>query len=290
MKTPTRIIVVLLVMLAVGQATARAQAGWDSVAAILRTPALDANGYQRFNLPRADLTVRIGDVTVAAALASGAWVGFAGPPDDADMMGDLVLVASELAPVQAQLSRDGIEATAIHNHLAGEVPTLTYLHVHAHGPASAIAGGLARAVALTGTPLPVAAGPAPAVLIDTARVFAALGVRGRGRGAVAQIAPVRISDTVRLDGRTLVPALAYASPVNIQQVSADRYVATGDFAVTAVGVQPVLHALAGAGITATALHSHLVGEAPKVSYIHFWADGTPERVLGGLRAALDVAR
>ena len=72
-------------------------AAWDSVGRILGTAPTSAAGYIRYNLPRRDLTVRIADVTVAPALALGAWAGFSGEPNDATMMGDLVLTAAELA-------------------------------------------------------------------------------------------------------------------------------------------------------------------------------------------------
>ena len=37
-------------------------------------------------------------------------------------------------------------------------------------------------------------------------------------------------------------------------------------------VLPALGALTAHGITATALHSHLIGEQPRIYYMHFWAD------------------
>jgi hypothetical protein len=77
-------------------------------------------------MPRRDLTVRIGDVTVSPALALGAWAGFSGTPD-ATMMGDLVVTAEELKPVLAELTRQRVDVTAIHNHLVGESPTITYV-------------------------------------------------------------------------------------------------------------------------------------------------------------------
>src|SRR5204863_7307570 len=61
-------------------------AAWDSVSRILGTAPTSAAGYIRYNLPRPDLTVRIGDVTVAPSLALGARAGFSGAPHDATMM------------------------------------------------------------------------------------------------------------------------------------------------------------------------------------------------------------
>jgi hypothetical protein len=282
----------LLATLAV--APARAQnptpPAWDSVAAILQTTTTATGGYYRYNLPRADLTVRIGDVTVATALAAGAWAGFSGTPSDATMMGDLVLLATEVRPVQAELLRQGIAVMAVHNHLVGEEPKLTYLHYHAEGPATDLARRLSAVVSLTGTPRPVAAQAPVPLTIDTPMVFGALGRSGRARGAVAQVTLILVPDSVTMHGRVVVPAMGYGTPVNVQAVSATRAVATGDFSVPARAVGPVTRALIQRGITITALHSHLVGESPVVSYIHFWADGPLADVLAGLRAAADAAR
>jgi hypothetical protein len=134
-----------------------------------------------------------------------------------------------------------------------------------------------------------AAAPQP-LTIDTALVFNTLGLHGRAQGAVAQVSVVLVPGTVTLHGRTVTPALGYGTPINIQMVSVDRAVATGDFTIPAAKVAPVFEALTSHGITATALHSHLVGEEPKLYYMHFWADASLADVLRGLRAALDAAR
>lgn len=263
---------------------------WDSVAAILKTPAVPSAGYVRFNLPRRDLTVRLDGVTLATPLATGAWAGFAGTARDAEAMGDLVLTAQELKPVLAELAKQRIEVTAIHNHLVGEEPRLIYVHFHASGAPAELASRLDTAIALTATPRSITAAPAPPVTIDTALIFQELGQSGRAAGAVAQLSFDLVRSRVRWMRKTLVPALAYGTPINIQMVNPGRTVATGDFALLAAQVPRVLGAFAASGITAEALHTHMVGESPAVYFIHFWADGTLRDVLHGLKAALDAAR
>src|SRR5205823_3273136 len=199
-------------------------AAWDSVGRILGTTPASAAGYIRYNLPRRDLTVRIGDVTVAPALALGAWAGFSGEPNDATMMGDLVLTAAELGPVLAELAHQRIGVTAIHNHIVGEQPEIIYVHILGQGNALDLATRLDRALTKTGTPRPVAAAPPVPLMIDTAVVFQALGRRGTARGNVAQMSFILVSGTVTMGGRTMTPALAYGSPVNIQMVTPSRAV------------------------------------------------------------------
>ena len=233
---------------------------WDSVGRILQTTAAMSPGYVRYGLPRSDLHVTVGDLPVPVPLALGAWAGFSGTGDSALVMGDLVLTAAELAPVLEALDRERIDVTAVHNHLVGETPTVTYVHFHGVGAATELARRLEKVLRLTGTPFPIPPPSPSEPVIDTALVFSTLGVRGRANGPVAQMSPVLVRDTVRLHGIPLPAALAYASPVNIAQVTPGRFVATGDFALLAGQVGPVTHALATHGITTTALHSHLIGE------------------------------
>lgn len=265
-------------------------AAWDSVGRILQSPPVARGGYVRFDFPRRDVTLRVRDVVVSPSLALGAWAGFQGAPDNATMMGDLVLTSAELEPVLATLARQGLAVTAIHNHLAGESPHIAYVHFHGEGDARQLASRLDTVLRRTAAPRPVTpSSPRPATF-DTAMVFRAMGASGRSNGNVAQLSFILVPGGVTMHGESVDPALAYGSPVNIQFVDSSRAVATGDFAVLERGVDPVLDALAANGITATAVHSHLVGEEPRIYYIHFWADGRAADVLRGLRAAVDAGR
>jgi len=265
-------------------------AAWDSVAAILQTKDAFASGYHRFNLPRRDITLHLGDVTLAPELAQGAWAGFSDDPGLSMLMGDLVLTPVELGPVLAELASQQLDVTAIHNHLVGEEPRLAYVHFGGHGKAVDLARRLDRVLAHTATPRPVAVAPAAPLTIDTSLVFLGLGRSGRAHGSVAQVSFILVPGVVTMDGMPVTPALGYASPVNIQAVDVNRAVATGDFAVTGKQVGPMVRALAAHGITATALHTHMIGESPTIYFMHFWADGPLVKVLEGLRAAVDAAK
>jgi hypothetical protein len=271
-------------------AQARPDSSWREVSGILQGSPVDAGGYVRYNFPRKDLSVRVGDVGIPAGFALTSWVGFDGNAANATAMGDLVVTATELGPVLAELARQHVAVTAIHNHLIGESPQVLYVHFHADGPTTGTAWALSAALGRTAVPRPASpAAPAP-VTIDTSRVFSALGVHGRANGAMAQVGILLVGGGVAMDGHELLGALAYGSPVNILQVAADRFVATGDFAVVADRLQPLLEALAANDITATAVHTHLVGENPKVYFVHFWGDAPLEPLLRGLRAAVAAGR
>lgn len=261
------------------------------VGRILQSPPTVAAGYTRYNFPRRDITLNVGELTLAPAMASGAWLGFSGPPAMTTVMGDLILLPNELTPVQAELHAQGIEISAIHNHLAGAAPQLTYVHVHAMGNAVELARKFDAVMKHTASPRPVppAAAPVPAT-IDSAMVATALGMAGKVNGAVMQFTPLLVTGAVTMGGIPVVPSQGYGTPINIQMVSVDRYVATGDFSILGDRVNAVIAALATGGIAATAMHGHLVEESPRVYYIHFWADGKPRDVLAGLRAAIEAGK
>src|SRR5437762_13615515 len=173
-------------------------AAWDSVGRILGTAPTSAAGYIRYNLPRRDLTVRIGDVTVVPALALGAWAGFSGEPNDATMMGDLVLTAAELGPVLAELAHQHIGVSAIHNHVVGEEPDIIYVHILGQGNALELATRLDRALTKTRTPRPVAAAPPVPLTIDATAVFQPQRRHGTARGTIPQVWLVPVSGTLTM--------------------------------------------------------------------------------------------
>ena len=76
----------------------------------------------------------------------------------------------------------------------------------------------------------------------------------------------------------------------MQFVSADRALATGDFVLLGDRVNPVAKTLTDGGIRVTALHSHMLDESPRLFFMHFWADGSPDTVCATLRKALDAAK
>ena len=98
----------------------RAAAGetdWSAVdTALGRSAAVSANVH-RYGLPRSDLKVTVDGVALKPTFALGGWLAFMPMGDKAIMMGDLVLTESEINPVMSKLLAEGVEVTAVHNHL-----------------------------------------------------------------------------------------------------------------------------------------------------------------------------
>jgi uncharacterized protein DUF1259 len=170
---------------AIAQTVSGAQ--WSSVEdALGRQGAVQPGGVIKFSFPRSDLSVTVGRVTIKPALALGSWVAFKqGINGEAMVMGDLVLTENEIEGVRQELQRGGVEQTALHNHLLGEIPRVMYMHISAHGDAARIAKTIRGALALSKTPLgPSAAAVSSATDLDTAAISRALGVHGKLNGTV----------------------------------------------------------------------------------------------------------
>ena len=76
----------------------------------------------RYGFPRTDLQVTLDGVTIKPALALGGWAAFKPMHGGAMVMGDLVLLETEINPVMAKLIENGLEITAVHNHLLRAAP------------------------------------------------------------------------------------------------------------------------------------------------------------------------
>src|SRR6266496_1587413 len=114
----------------------------------------------KISMPRMDLSVTIKGVKVKPGLALGSWIAFKEDGGKAVMDGDLVLTEDEVGPVFQKLRKEGIEVTALHNHLIGETPRVMFLHVAGKGDAGRMAKQIKEALSLTATPIEASAGKA----------------------------------------------------------------------------------------------------------------------------------
>ena len=241
----------------------------------------------RIGLPRTDLKVIADGEPIKAGLALGSWMAFKRTGDHAMVMGDLVLLESEINPVLSKLEDNGIEISAIHNHLLNEQPRVMYIHYMGHGDEQKLARAMKDALALSATPMgaPPAASPA-ASTFDWSKVQEALGTKGNERGGVLQFGVPRKEKIKTADGTEVPAFMGTATAINFQPTSKGVAI-TGDFALTANEVNPVVRELRKSGIQITALHSHMLDENPRLFFMHFWANDDPVKLARGLRAALE---
>jgi Domain of Unknown Function (DUF1259) len=266
------------------------QIDWQQVdAAFGRKPAV-SDDVHRYGFPRTDLSVMLDGVTIKPALALGGWVAFKPMHGGAMVMGDLVLLESEINPVMAKLIAGGLDITAVHNHLLRANPATFYMHVGGHGDPIKMATVIREALGASKTPLstPAAAGPPPAVDLDTAKLDQIIGAKGQPNGGVYQFGVPR-QNPVMVNEMPMAPVgpLGLATAINFQPTGDGKAAITGDFVLTGDEVNPVIRALRSNGIEVTAVHSHMLDEQPRLFFMHFWANDNAEKLALGLRAAID---
>jgi hypothetical protein len=268
---------------------------WKPIQDALGKPgALMPGGVYRVGIPRSDLEVTLDGIALQPGFALGGYAAFVRHGSQTLAVGDLVLLEDEVGGVATKLMQSGIEVTAVHNHLLRESPHVLYLHFLAQGDALEIARNLREALAGTATPLApqgsaVAPAPAQAPGIDGATLDQILGRQGKVSGTIYQVSVGR-AEPVTMDGIALPAATGVTTGLNFEATGDGQVAITGDFAMLPGEVQGVLGVLRSSGIEVTALHSHMLMDAPHLLYAHFWAHGDPATLARGLRAALGFRR
>jgi len=263
---------------------------WKKVDDTFERKPVVSGDVHRYGFPRTDLTVTLDGVTIKPALALGGWVAFKPMHGEAMVMGDLVLLETEVNPVMLKMIEGGLEITAVHNHLLRASPATFYMHVGGHGDPTRMALVIREALTVgSKTPLATpAAAPPPAVELDTAQLDQIIGVKGQANGGVYQFAVPR-RDPITENGMQIIPVgpMGVAIAIGFQPTGGGNAAITGDFVLSSDEVNPVIRALRANDIDVTAVHSHMLDEQPRLFFLHFWANDDALKLARGLRAALD---
>jgi hypothetical protein len=263
---------------------------WSKVDAALGKTAAVSDGVHRYGLPRSDLKVALEGVTIKPALALGGWVAFSPMHGEAMLMGDLVLLETEITPVMTKLLDAGLDITAIHNHILRASPATFYMHVGGHGDPEKMAGVIRSALSSASKtpfdpPSPPSASPAP-LEIDTAKIDQIMGAKGTANGGVYQFNIAR-RDPITENGMAINAALGGANVINFQPTGDGKAAITGDFLVTGGEVNPLIRALRAGEIEVTAIHSHMLDENPRLFFVHFWANADAPKLARAVHTALE---
>jgi hypothetical protein len=279
----------MLGALALAAPTGAAGTDWSKVdKAIGKKGTALPGGVYKYGLPRSDLSVAVDGIALKPAFALGSWVAFQPAGADVMVMGDLVLTDTEISPVMKRLIADGIEITAIHNHLLRMSVPVFYMHIGGHGDPIRLAETIHAALALSKTPLsqPAPSQPVP-VDLNTVVLEKTLGFKGNANGGVYQFSIPR-AEAISEGGLTIPPSLGTAIAINFQPTGGGKAAITGDFVLLGSEVNPVLRMLRQHDIEVTALHSHMIDDSPHLFFMHFWANDDANKLAQGVRAALDL--
>jgi hypothetical protein len=93
----------------------------------------------KITIGRDDLHLKEMGATINARMGLNTWAAFYGSDANAQIAGDVAMLANEVTPVLKALRANGLNVVAIHNHMIGGEPTVYFLHYWGTGPAERLA-------------------------------------------------------------------------------------------------------------------------------------------------------
>jgi Domain of Unknown Function (DUF1259) len=285
----------LVVIVGVGPSRVSAQempADYTAVLTTLEKSGDFKDGVLKVNIPRTDLKVTINQRPAPTPFGFGGWVALTKGDHEMDvLMGDLVLLESEVNPVMSAILQNGLDVTALHNHFFWEQPRIFYLHVHGTGSAADLAKRIKPAVEILDKAVkaagPPAAPAAPASGLDTAALAKIIGQQGEQNGPVYKITIGRPDIDLREHGAKINARMGLNTWAAFAGTDADAMVA-GDVAMLENEVTPVLQALRANGLNVVAIHHHMTGATPVVIFLHYYGTGPASQLAAGVRAAVNL--
>jgi len=243
----------------------------------------------KVTVPRSDLTVTVAGVKMSPATGFTSWAAFTPAGDKTMVMGDMVLQEDQINPVMSTALENGIEVTALHNHFLWDTPKVMFMHIGGSGDAESLATGIGKVFAKIketsgGKAQKRTTFDAGKTSLDPKPIEAIIGASAEKTGEVYK---VTLGRTTQMDGHQVGKTMG----VNTWAVFAgsnDKAIVEGDFAMLESELQGVLKALRGAGIAITSIHNHMVGESPRIVFLHYWGAGAVSDLAKAIKAALDT--
>ncbi|MFI5252422.1 MAG: DUF1259 domain-containing protein [Bacteroidota bacterium] len=258
---------------------------WSQIEKLFQKKGATQGDMFKITFPRTDLDVTMESIKISPDLALTTWLVFKPAGKSAVMMGDLVILDSEVPRVELMLDSAGIAVTGMHNHIIGESPEIIYMHIMATGDAVKLAGTMKNIFAATGTPIGETA-TRTSKYFDWSPVDSIMGTKGTVKGDVVQYG-IPLKEKVMDNGMEITPYMGLTTSVNFQ-IDGSNAAVTGDFVLLSRDVQAVMHTLLSYDIPVTAIHNHLMNESPKIYFLHFWGYDEPVHLANGIHAALDA--
>ena len=125
--------------------------------------------------------------------------------------------------------------------------------------------------------------------LDTAKIDQVLGRSGQKTGDVYKVGFPRTDLHVVVDGVAIKPGLALGSWAAFTGTG-DNVTVMGDLVLLQDEVNPVMEKLRGAGFEITAVHNHLLGETPRLIYMHYMGRGSAAQTATAVRNALAASK
>lgn len=249
----------------------------------------ETEGVFKVTFPRTDVKTTVAGVRMNPELGLTAWAAFTRAGDHTMVMGDIVLLESEVNPVMSVALDNGLEVTALHNHFLWDNPKVMFMHIGGMGDEEKLAAAVGKVFEKLKTVirekphLPYAQIDPARTSIDGRRIAEIVGSPGSLKDGVYKIV---IGRTIEMGGHKIGKEMG----VNTWAAFAgsdELAVVDGDFAMLESEVQDVLKALRAGDINIVAIHNHMTFENPRMVFLHYWGIGPSVQLARTLRTALD---
>jgi hypothetical protein len=282
----------LLISARIERAQAQAVAGVDvkTIGRIVGVEPVVKDGAAKVTVPQNDLHVTVDGFRILPPMGLGTWAAFTPAADRVVLTGDVVVTEDEVAPVMKTLVENGLTVTALHKHFVRERPRVLYLHVGGEGTVEELARGvravLDRVAEIRGVDPAEAPADSVGSALDVSALAAILGHEGESSRGVYKVTVGRPDVSAEVRGAPLT-AFAGFNTWAAFQGTAEEAAVSGDFAMLADEVAPVVESLVGNGIEIVSVHQHMVHEEPRIFFLHYWGRGPALDLARAIRAGLD---
>lgn len=254
---------------------------------------VEAESTYTLPLPRNDLKVSIKGDSVPIAFGFGGWVSVKKTMDgkSAVLMSDTVLLEEEVNPLISSAHANGLEISAIHNHFFYEQPRIFYMHLHGMGTVADLAKSYAATIRnnkLFPANQPNVAQPARTAkeIFDLPALDKIVGKTGAINGATYKYTVGRDDLQITAMGAEMTASIGLNSWASFAGTAVTAHVA-GDIAMLEAEVNPVIRTLRQNDLEVVALHHHMLGESPRIIFLHYYGRGNANKLATGFRAALE---
>ncbi|APR82586.1 Hypothetical protein A7982_07935 [Minicystis rosea] len=266
-------------------------------AATGRTPEV-VDDVVKVSYPRDEVKVEIDGWPAPPFMGLTAWAAFtpSGAGAEAMVMGDMVLFEDEVSEAMSAAFRSGLHVTALHNHFFFDRPRVFFMHIAGEGSVDRLGAGVRSILDVmkavrARSPEPASGFEGPAIpetsSIDASQLEAVFGLKAATKDGMAKITVGRVTQAE--NGRRIGSAMGINTWAAFAGTD-DNAVVDGDFAVTEDELQPVLRALRDGGIHIVAIHNHMVGEKPRILFLHYWGRGDVTSLATVVKRAVDLTK
>lgn len=254
-----------------------------------------SEGVFKITSPRNDMEISVDQWKMPPFMGLTSWASFKLQEKAPTMvMGDLVLFEDEVNFAMTAALNNGLEVTALHNHFFFDQPKVYFMHIGGEGRMEDLAQGVratfdaVKAVRAAekmpsktfgGTGLPKKSSITPKLVEDI--------LKTKGEAKEGMYKAVFGREVKMACGCTVGNTMG----VNTWAAFAgsdDNALVDGDFAVLENELQPVLKSLRASGINIVAIHQHMVGESPRMLFLHYWGRGSVQQLAKSIKDALNL--